>query len=342
MRTLVLALAGAGTAVIAASAAVAQTSIRIDSWVSPRHQQNAIVLPGWAKQVEEATQGRVTAAISYPPNVNPATFFDRTVDGISDVVWGFHGYNAQRFVLTQIVELPGLDADAREASVAYWRIHEKHLKKFEEHKGVHILTVFSHGPGVLHSRQPVTSIDSFKGLKVRIGGGVSTDVANALGMVQVHAPAPKVYEILAQGVADAVLMTMEVKTSFKLAEVTPHTLVVPGGIYYGTFFTAMNPDKFNKLGRQDQEAVMRVSGEALANLTGKAWAEADDSAVGEAKAAGNTIANASPALAQAIKARLAGIERDWIERAQKKGMANAKDVLAELRAEVAKIKTEKK
>jgi TRAP-type C4-dicarboxylate transport system substrate-binding protein len=161
-------------------------------------------------------------------------------------------------------------------------------------------------------------------------------------MVQVHAPAPKVYEILAQGVADAVLMTMEVKTSFKLAEVTPHTLVVPGGIYYGTFFTAMNPDKFKKLAKQDQDAVMRVSGEALANLTGKAWSEADDAAVGEAKAAGNTITTANPAFAQAIKARLAGIENDWIERARKKGMANAKDVLAELRAEVAKVKKEKR
>ena len=338
MLRFLLASAGVGALLLTAlPQAMAQTTLRIDSWTSPRHPQNGQVFVSWMKEVEEATEGRVKVNLTYPPNVNPATFFDRLTDGVTDVAWSFHGYNPGRFVLTQIVELPGLDADAESASLAYQRIHEKYLDKLGEHAGIKLLYVFSHGAGVLHSRQPVTSIEQFKGLKVRIGGGVSADVSNALGIVQVPAPATKVYEIVAQGVADGVFMNMEVKESFKLKEVAPHTLVLPGGFYFGSFFVGMNQAKFDRLPKADQDSIMKVSGEHMARTTGRVWAKADTEGGELAKAAGNTITTASPALEKQIKDRLAGVEKDWIERASKKGL-NAAQALAELRAEVKKIR----
>lgn len=338
MKRAMLALAsGVACGLTFAPEAGAQTTLRIDSWVSPRHPMNAHVLPTWAKQVEDATQGRVKINLTYPPNVNPATFFDRLTDGVTDVAWSFHGYNPGRFVGTQIVEIPGLDAEAEDASLAYQRIHAKHLDKIGEHAGIKLLCVYTHGPGVLHTRQPITSIEQFKGLKVRIGGGVAADVANALGIIQVPAPAPKVYEIVSQGVADGVFMTMEVKESFKLKEVAPYTLVLPGGFYYGSFFIGMNQAKFDRLPKADQDEITKLSGEHLAKLTGHHWAKADFEGVDIAKAAGNTITVTPPALEKAIKDRLAGIEKDWIDRAKKKGI-DAESALKALRAEVQKLK----
>ena len=37
----------------------------------------------------------------------------------------------------------------------------------------------------------------------------------------------------------------------------------------------MNEDKWNKLPKQDQDAILSVSGEALARLAGKSWDAAD-------------------------------------------------------------------
>lgn len=337
MRKTVVAFAFIAAGGVAAGVASAQTTLRYDTWVSPKHGQNAEVIPAWSKMVEEATQGRVKISVSYPPNVNPATFFDRLTDGISDVAWGFHGYNPGRFLVTQIVELPGLDAEAEVASVAYQRIQERFLDKVGEHKGIKVLHVFAHGPGVLHSRGPVTTIDHMKGLKVRNGGGIAAEISNALGFVQVPAPATKVYEIVSQGVADGALMSIEVQMSFKLKEIARHILVQPGGLYNGSFFVGMNLDKFNKLSKTDQAAIEKVSGETAARLTGKVWEKSDSLGTEEAKAAGNTITVASPEFARLIREKLAGIERDWIEKASKKGL-DAKGALDALREEVRKVK----
>lgn len=328
--------AAAGLAALAPVAAQSQTVLRIDSWISPKHQQNAVVFPAWARNVEKATQGRVKAKISYPPRVHPKTMFDRARTGIADVTWSFHGYTPGRFVLTKIVELPGLGASAYEASVAYWRIHQKYLDTVGEHAGVKLLTVFSHGPGIIQTKKRITSVDQFKGMKIRVGGGVGGAVGKALGVVGILAPAPKVYEILSRGVADGIFMPMETKKSFNLKEVVKFNLVMPKGLYYGSFFVAMNQAKFNSLSRDDRAAIDRVSGEALAVITGKAWAAGDELGLKDAKAYGNEIRVADPALAKAINSRLAGIENAWIKEANAKGIDAAK-ALAELRAEVRKL-----
>lgn len=315
----------------------AQTTIKIDTWLAPANVMNATVLPWWAKQVEDGTQGRVKVTMSYPPNPNPATFFDRLTDGISDVMWSFHGYNPGRFVLSQIVEIPGLDADAYQATVAYQRIYEKHLAKADEHKGIKVLAVFSHGPGMLHTRSAITSVEQLKGLKIRNGGGVGGEISNLLGFVAVPAPASKVYEIVSQGVADGTLMPIEAKEGFKLKEVAPYTLVYPGGFYYGSFWLGMNKEKFDKLPKADQAAVERASGQAVAEVLGKGWKRADDDGMVAAKAAGNTIAVAAPAVAKGISERVSGFEKDWLDRASKKGI-DSRAALDDLRAEVQKIK----
>jgi TRAP-type C4-dicarboxylate transport system substrate-binding protein len=336
-RTMQFAAAAALAAACCAGDAVAQTAIKVDTWLSTANVMNSTILPWWAKAVEDGSQGRVKVTMSYPPNPNPSTFFDRITDGISDVMWGFHGYNPGRFVLTQIVEIPGLDADAYEATVAYQRIHEKFLAKADEHKGIRVLAVFSHGPGMLHTRSPVTSIDQLKGLKIRNGGGVGGEISNLLGFIQVPAPASKVYEIVSQGVADGTLMPIESKEGFKLKEVAPYTLVYPSGFYYGSFWIGMNVDKYNKLSKADQAAIDKASGEALAEVSGVGWKKADDDGLVAAKAAGNTITIASGAFAKELHDKLAGFEKDWVERASKKGI-DARAALDALRAEVQKIK----
>lgn len=327
----------AGLIMSLAATANAETTIRLDSWISPKHPQNAKVIPTWAKNVEKASNGRIKVKVTYPPRTHPKTMFDRARTGVADVTWSFHGYIPGRFLVTQIVELPGLDASAYEASVAYQKIHEKYLAKANEHKGVKLLAVFSHGPGVIHSKKRITSMSQFKGMKVRTPGGIGGLVSQALGVVPVPAPASKVYELLAQGVADGIVMPLETKVSLKLKEVVPYSLMYPGGLYMGSFYFVMNPTKYAKLSKADRAAIDSVSGSALAALHGRVWSEADDIGAAQAKAAGNTIETASPALAKAIGARISGIEADWIKKASARGI-DAKGALAALRAEVKRLK----
>ena len=63
----------------------------------------------------------------------------------------------------------------------------------------------------------------------------------------------------------------------------------------------MNQDKWDKLSKQDQDAIMSVSGEALARLAGKAWDAADKVGLDAMKAANVQIIEASPAFVADVR-----------------------------------------
>ena len=122
----------------------------ISSWAPPTHGINAKLWPRFIDMIEKATDGRVTAEIKYKLAPPPAQF-DLVQDGAADLSWIFHGYNPGRFTATKLIELPGYEGSAQAASVAYWRAHERFLHEANEHKGVRLIGLHTHGPG--HSHQ---------------------------------------------------------------------------------------------------------------------------------------------------------------------------------------------
>ncbi len=70
-----------------------------------------------------------------------------------------------------------------------------------EHRGVHVLGVFTHGPGLLFTKGvPVSPLSNLEGKKVRVAGNVTNQLAEAQGMVSIQAPSPQSYEILSGGI----------------------------------------------------------------------------------------------------------------------------------------------
>ncbi|MGI9387286.1 MAG: TRAP transporter substrate-binding protein, partial [Methyloligellaceae bacterium] len=222
-RILVGAAAGL-TALALAGAANGQTkTLRISSWAPPTHHINSKVWPAWGECIKKATEGRVTYKIEYKL-ASPPRQFDLVRKGVADAAWLFHGYNAGRYVATQIVEIPLLGTSAEAASVAYWRIHQKYLEKAREHKGVMVVGLTSHGPAVIHTRKPIKKMTDLKGMKIRIPSPIAAAIATHFGAIGVKLPAPKVYEALSSGVADGIFMPVETQKSFRLAEVAPNVI----------------------------------------------------------------------------------------------------------------------
>src|SRR5690606_33208661 len=109
----------------------------------------------------------------------PPRQFDLAAEGIADLVLGVHANTPARFTLTQIAEMPFLGNNGAALSAAYWRVHEKLLAPANEHKGVKVLALWGHGPGVVaNSIRPVTKADDMKGMKIRVAGGLMVDIAS--------------------------------------------------------------------------------------------------------------------------------------------------------------------
>jgi TRAP-type C4-dicarboxylate transport system substrate-binding protein len=315
----------------------AQTKLTMSSWVSPTHPLTKNVVVVWGEQVEKATKGRVKIQmLPKHPSAPPGTF-DAVKDGLVDISYVTASYTPARHILPLLPELPGAGPTATINSIAYSRIYWKYLHAAGEYKGVKLLGVFTHGPGqMFNTKHPIMKVEDLAGMKIRSGGGISEEMARALGASAFVKPAPESYELLSSGVADGTFFPTESIISFKLGPVIKYATLFPGGFYSSAFGFFMNEDKWNKLPKEDQDAVTSVSGEALARLAGKAWDDADKAGIDEMKKLGIRIDEASPELIKGVQERTKPLEDKWIKGATAKGVDGPK-VLAEFREEVKRV-----
>ncbi len=307
------------------------TELRVGTWLPPTDNQNAVVWPTWAKWVEEATEGRVTVKLEYGLG-HPKTMFQLVEDGVIDASFSYHGYVPGRFRLPQIVEQPGLGVGAEAASVALWRVYDKHFRKANEFEGLEVLGMFTHGQGTIQSNFRVTSLADLEGKKIRVGGGIQTALSKKMQVTPVAAPATKAYEMLQQGVIDGIFMPMAQQKSLRLSEVTKYITIFPEGMYMGSFSMFINPEFLESLSERDRKAIMAVSGEKLSRMAGAAWEAGDGDgfiAAKNHKVEINEI-NAAQLLSRQFNALIAGMDQAWVESVASRKV-NAREALTELR-----------
>ncbi len=298
----------------------AATELTISTWAGPNHGVNTIVWPTWGKWVEEATDGRVTVNVVHdmgPPNAQ----MELIADGVADVTWLFHGLMPGRFELTKLPELPTFENFSSEAaSVAYWRTHNAYFADAGEHRGVEVIGVGVHGPGSLFLDESIDSLEDLDGKRVRIGGGVMSDISQALALTGVALPPASTYEAATQGVIDGAMLTLEGLKSFRLAEVLPYTVQMPGGFYRGSFSLVINPDTWASLPEEDRAAIEEVSGERLSRLFGYMMDVVDVRGIEFAEQQGNTFIDLPAEEVERFQQMAADLPNTWKAAAEQKGV----------------------
>ena len=315
----------------------AQTVLTVSSWLPPTHTAS-MAQKEWCDLLTENTKGRIKCNI-LPRGVTPAPgTYDAIKNGLADLSYTVHGYTPGRFVLTQMTELPFLGNSAETISVALSRVSGKHPEFATEHQGVKVLSLFSHGPGIVfNTKRAIAKTDDLSGLKFRVGGGMVNEMSKALGMNVTLKPAPDSYELLSSGVMDGTLFPAESTESFKIDKIIKHATTFPGGLYNTSFVFMMNQAKYDKLSAEDKKAVDAISGETAARIFGRGWDKVDRRAFGLMQANGVVVTKADAAFVADIKAKTAALEQGWVKAAEGKGLKNAAKVLGEFRAEIAKL-----
>lgn len=334
-RTAVAALLAAGLG--AGLPVQAQTTLTLSSWVGPSHLVTVDLLGGWMREVEKASNGRIKSRMLPKAITAPAGTLDGVRDGLADVSIILHGMQPARFVLTKAAEFPGLGRTGEINSAAYQRIHERHFAKHDEHKGVRVLAVFTHGPGnILTIKKPILRLEDVSGLKFRVGGGFLGDLLSSLGAVPIVRSGSESYELLSGGIVDATALPYESIVSFNLDKVIRHLTVVPGGLYNLGWAVIMNEDKFKSLSKQDQEVIVAWSGERLARHSGRAWDNKDRQALELVQKGPIQSVTADATFVNNLRERARAFEDAWIKEAKQKGVDGAA-VMKDLRAEIATL-----
>lgn len=323
MKPIKTLIAGAAfAAALAAGSAQAQNvELNASMWVPPSHFLVRDFMTGWAKDVEKATNGRVKFRFLAKMVTNPIGHLDAVKEGLADLVFISHSYTPARFPLTRFAVLPFGGNDAEVSSLAVWRTYNKHLLKANEHEGTVLLTIYNHGPGIIfNSKRPINSLADLQGMKFRVGGGMAADVGAAIGATVVMRPAPESYELMSQGVVDGVFFPAESPVSFKLEKLIKYATEFPGGLYSDSHAVLMNPAAFNKISKDDQATIMKLSGDAMARRAGKAWNTAGDVGYKAMKTANVQVAKANPKLVKEVREKTEKFESEWIADVNARGI----------------------
>ncbi len=290
-------LLGSAVAVaMLASGAIAQeVTLKLHQFLPTQANVPKLVLDVWADRVEEASEGRIK--VDRFPSMQlggtPPELMDQAIDGVADIIWTVVGYTPGRFPSTEVFELPFMVEDARAASCAYWKMFEEHMED-GEFAAVKILGTWVHGPGMLHTTDPVESPADLQGMKIRGGSRLVNDLLTAAGATPVGMPVPAVSEGLSKGVIDGTTIPWEVTTALKVPElVENHTEFEGTGLYTLTFVLAMNRDRYESLPDDLKKAVDDNSGLEFSIFAGGTQADADGPAREIAVENGNNIITVS-------------------------------------------------
>ena len=327
----------ASTAAFASGAVQAQTVLTASSWVPPTHLLSE-TQKAWCGELEQKTAGKLKCNILPRAVAAPPGTFEAVRNGLADLSFTVQGYTPGRFVTTQMAEFPFLGNSAEAVSVAYQRSFAKYPAFADEHKGVKVLAVFTHGPGsVFNTKRPIVKIDDLTGLKFRVGGGMVNEIGKTLGMNVTLKPSVENYELLSTGVMDGTLFPAESIEAFKIDKVVRYGTTFPGGLYNTSFVFMMNQAKYDGLAPELKKVVDEMSGEAAARTFGRAWDKADLRAMAYMQASGVKFNLADAGLVKAVKDKTDPMEAGWAKAAEGKGLKGASKVLADFRAEIKRL-----
>ena len=331
------AVALALAALASTSAWSQQVTLRLHQLLPAQAPVPAKAIIPWAQKVEQESGGRIKIQLFHAMQLGgaPPSLFDQAKDGVVDLTWTVLGYTPGRFPKTEVFELPFMSGNAESSSKAI----QEYVEKFaaDEFREVKLIAVHTHGPGLFHTKQPVTGLETLRGMKVRGGSRIINNMLTKLGATPVGMPVPAVTEALSKGVIDGTTIPWEVAPSLKVHELVKNHTTFAGdkGLYTQTFAFSMNKASYDKLPADLKKVIDDNSGITAAALFGRAMDEGDKAGRDIAVKAGNKIVALDIAETQRWRRTASVVEDDWVAEVAKKGI-DGKKLAAEARALISK------
>lgn len=295
-------------------------TIRVHHFMSQKAPLHSKFLVPFSESVAEASAGRIKIELfdSMSLGGRPGDLYDQAVDGAVDAILTLPGYTAGRFNQTEVFELPFIMKNSVATSQAFYDLVESDLQE-GEYEEAKILAGWVHGPGVIHSDEPIAKLEDLAGKELRGPTRLVTDLLGELGATPVGMPLPKIPENMSKGVISGAVIPWEVVPSIKLQELVSNHTEIGGdrALYTATFVLAMNWDVYESM-PDDLRAILDAeTGKALSAFAGQVMVDADKGGRGSAK--GNNIIQLDETeVARWIKASEPVQER-WIDNAAENG-----------------------
>ncbi|MGQ9367952.1 TRAP transporter substrate-binding protein [Azospirillum sp. ST 5-10] len=269
------ALAGTIACGIAAPTQAADVTLRFAHFWPAVAEAHKDLFQAWADTVKKESDGRIAVDI-YPSQTlaKPPAQYEAVKNRIADMTATVQGYTANRFPLTQVVELPGIVKNAVHGSCVIQSLYEEGLIA-DEYKDTRPLFLFTHGPGHLHTTsKQIRTPDDLAGLRIRRPTAVVAKILEEAKAQPVGMPAPESYQAMQRGTIDGVSLPWEGVHSFRLNELAKHHTEI--GLYTLSFIITMNKDVYEGMPADLKKVIDNNSGMKWAEKAGVVFDHLDD------------------------------------------------------------------
>lgn len=174
----------------------------------------------------------------------------------------------------QIFDVPGLFQSPEQlVAVVHDPVYRDHLETMFLDKGIRVIGAIFNSPTIALTRTPVTSLDGFKGLKIRtFASPLQMKPMEALGATPVPLPLSEVVPQLQSGGIDGMLAGMPILAAFKYYDVAKYvtdlnfTQILSVALVNEAWFQAQPADVQEAIRAAGRAAEVKVFPWGLANL----------------------------------------------------------------------------
>ncbi len=314
---------------IAGTSANSETiKMKLHSFGSPKQPETKWIFQPLLKDLDRHSGGTVSFQVYYGMALGgkPRDLIAQAENGVVDMSYTLPAYHAGRFPILTGLELPFIGQSGEVFSQVAWDWLDKYANR--EFKNLKVITLNAIDVGVLHTtKRPVRKLEDLKGLKIRVAGRYIGMAVTSLGGVPVQMPLPAVYESLARGQTQGMMIPWMITIPFKYAEVTKyHT---DTRIYHSLLLTAMNMGSWNKLDARQKKAFELSTGKSFAKGYGAQWDAMADPGREIARKKGNEIIKLSAAEEARWRAAARGAHNAWMTEMDSKGL-DGKQMFADI------------
>jgi TRAP-type C4-dicarboxylate transport system substrate-binding protein len=219
-------------------------------------QYKELEQPFWAKQIPEATGGRVTASIK-PWNemgLKGPEVFRMLGQGVFDVGTSQLGFVAGDNAINDATDLAGVSPDIE----TFWKVTQAfrpHLERhYEQQLKVKPLGMFSFQAQILFCRNEIKGLADLKGRKVRTSGASQADFVSYFGGSGINMAFGEVQQALQNGVIDCAITGTLGGYKAKWYDGAKYLYTLP--INFGAGLSAMNMNSWSKLDAATQKTIL--------------------------------------------------------------------------------------
>lgn len=276
-------------------------------------------LTEWAQSIENASEERINVDI-YPSQTltKSAKSYEAVIHNIADITATVQGYTANRFPLSQIVELPGVVQNAAQGSCIIQKLYDEGDIK-QEYSDTHVLFMYTNGPGHIHMKDgQVIQPQDLQGKRVRQPTAIVGQLLKNLGAQPTGIPAPNAYEALEKGVLEGVAISWDGAKVFRLGEIAPYHTEL--NLYSLSFVVTMNKSVYQRLPVDLQSIIDKHSGYEWSQHMARVFDRLDQEAINEAKQRNDRVVSLNEDIKEKWQPELKKVTKQYLDELESKGL----------------------